>query len=182
MTSDLKDLPAIVVMGVSGSGKTTIGRQLAERLGVVFVDADDLHPESNRQKMAGGTPLTDDDRWPWLDAVARTMTAELSAGRGIVVACSALRRRYRDALRGGTGGAAVFAHLSGSADLLHARMAARPGHFMPPALLASQLETLERLEPDEEGMAFPVEDDPESIAGAIQEWFVSHEKHEKVVV
>ena len=168
--------PAIVVMGVSGSGKTTIGRQLAERLGASFVDADDLHPESNRRKMAGGTPLTDEDRWPWLDAVARTMSTELAAGRGIVVACSALRRRYRDALRAGTGSEVVFAHLTGSADLLHARMAARPGHFMPPALLESQLETLEPLDPDEAGMAFSVEDDPSSIVTAIQNWSASREE------
>ncbi|SEB08545.1 gluconokinase [Leifsonia sp. 21MFCrub1.1] len=175
MTSDVQP-PAVVVMGVSGSGKTTVGRQLAERLGVAFVDADDLHPESNRQKMAGGTPLTDHDRWPWLDAVARTVSACLGSGRGIVVACSALRRSYRDALRAGAGADVVFAHLTGSADLLHARMAARPGHFMPPALLRSQLETLEPLELDEAGMAFPVVEDPASIASGIEDWLASRER------
>ena len=170
MRADSRPQSAIVVMGVSGSGKTTIGRRLAERLGVTFVDADDLHPESNRQKMAGGTPLDDDDRWPWLEAVAQAIRAELDADRGIVVACSALRRRYRDALRAGTGSEVVFAHLAGPSDLLHARMAARPGHFMPPALLASQLETLEPLDPDEAGTVVSIAEDPEVIVAAIRDW------------
>ncbi len=132
-----------VVMGVSGSGKTVVGRALADALGVPFVDGDDLHPPANVARMSAGLPLRDEDRWPWLDEIARVM-----AKGPVIVACSALRRVYRDRIRAGAGDV-IFLHLSGSRELIAGRMAARKGHFMPPALLDSQLATLEPPEPDE---------------------------------
>ena len=138
----------IVVMGVSGSGKSTVGTALAELLGLGFVDADDLHPASNVAKMAAGTPLTDDDRWPWLDVVGERL-AESSTG--LVIACSALRRSYRDAIRDRAPDTR-FVLLTVDHDALQHRLEHRPGHFMPPSLLDSQLATLEPLEPDENGV------------------------------
>lgn len=131
-------------MGVSGSGKTTVGQALAERLGRPFTDGDDLHPESNVRRMAAGIPLTDDDRWPWLDAVGAVL-----AGGAHVVACSALRRAYRDRLRAAAPGIALVL-LDAPRDVLAARLTDRPGHFMPASLLDSQLQTLERPGPGEE--------------------------------
>ncbi|WP_353826648.1 gluconokinase [Agromyces sp. SYSU T0242] len=139
----------LVVMGVSASGKSTVGTRLAERLGVPFVDGDDLHPASNVEKMRAGVPLDDADRAPWLDRVAATLVR--GADSGIVVACSALRRWYRDRIRTSAPGTA-FVHLELSQAALRGRARARVGHFMPPALLASQLATLEPLEADETGM------------------------------
>lgn len=136
----------IVVMGPSGCGKSTVGRALAERMGATFVDADDLHPLTNVDKMAAGIPLDDADRMPWLGVVGTTLAAH---GR-IVVACSALRRAYRDAIRAEAPDA-FFAELRVDRDELERRMRERPGHFMPAALLDSQLETLEPVEPDERG-------------------------------
>lgn len=131
-------------MGVSGCGKSTVGAALADRLGVPYVDGDDLHPPPNIAKMQGGQPLTDADRWPWLDAVARVLVRP-----PVVVGCSALRRVYRDRLRAGAGGPVRFVHLAGDRAVLAARMAGRTGHFMPAALLDSQLATLEPPGPDE---------------------------------
>lgn len=139
--------PRIVVMGVSGSGKTTVGAVLAGALGVPFVDADDLHPVSNVEKMAAGIPLTDDDRVPWLDAVGRALGAE----RGIVVACSALKRAYRDQIRVHAP-EARFALLNVHREKLVDRIAHRADHFMPGSLLESQLTTLEPLGGDEGGI------------------------------
>jgi carbohydrate kinase (thermoresistant glucokinase family) len=136
-------------MGVSASGKSTVGAALADALGVPFVDADDLHSEANRLKMAAGTPLTDEDRWPWLDAVSERFRE--SEPTGVVIACSALRRVYRDRIRRAAP-EVVFVELDGSRELLAARAAARTDHFMPPALLDSQLATLEPLEGDERGI------------------------------
>lgn len=129
----------IVVMGVAGSGKSAVGAGLARALGMGFRDADDLHPAGNVAKMAAGTPLTDADRWPWLDLVA----ADLAAHPPLVMACSALRRVYRDRIRAGAGGEVLFLHLDGPCEMIAARMAARKHHFMPPALLDSQMATLE---------------------------------------
>ncbi len=145
--------PRVVVMGVSGSGKTTVGTALAERLDILFSDADDLHPLSNISKMAAGEALTDDDRMPWLALVGAELAA---AGEpGLVVACSALKRRYRDAILAAAPGV-TFVYLQQSAPLLRSRVAQRKGHFMPPALLASQLATLEPLSLDEPGMTIDV--------------------------
>lgn len=166
---------AIVVMGVSGAGKTTVGKALAERLRVPFIDADDLHPQANRDKMAGGTPLTDDDRWPWLAVVGAAVARELRTGHGVVVACSALRRTYRDAIRSTADGPVTFIQLDGTAELLGERIGARTDHFMPPGLLTSQLQTLEALEPDEPGSAFSVQDAPDVLAARIHDWITTRE-------
>ena len=135
----------IVIMGVSGCGKSTVGAGLAEALHIPYRDGDDLHPAANVEKMRAGIPLTDDDRWPWLDRVAATLHAEAP----VIVGCSALRRAYRDRIRAGAGGPVQFIHLTGSRDVIAARMAARKGHYMPPSLLDSQFATLEPPEPDE---------------------------------
>lgn len=133
----------LVVMGVSGCGKSTLGAALAARLGAGFVDADPLHPAANLAKMAAGEPLTDADRWPWLDAVA----AVLRDRAPVVVACSALRRAYRDRLRAARG--VRFVHLAAPREVILARMTTRQDHFMPASLLASQYDTLEPPGPDE---------------------------------
>jgi gluconokinase len=164
---------AVVVMGVSGSGKTTIGRLLAEGFGAAFVDADDLHPVANRAKMSASVPLTDDDRWPWLESVGRAIHAETRAGGSIVVACSALKRAYRDRIAAAAEGV-NFIHLTGPSGTIAARMQERPGHFMPPALLTSQLETLEPLQPDEPGAAFENTGDARDVVARIHDLLVDH--------
>ena len=138
-------------MGVSGSGKTVTGSRLAAALGRPFIDADDLHPPANKQKMAQGIPLTDDDRWGWLDTVGE----RLNGGERVVVACSALKRAYRDRLRAAAPDA-VFVHLHGSRGLLAERMGHRVHEFMPVTLLDSQLATLQPLQPDERGVVVDV--------------------------
>lgn len=143
----------VVVMGVSGTGKTTIGRLLAARLGIPYAEGDDFHPPANIGKMTAGTPLTDEDRRPWLDAVGEW--AHGRAGLGGVVSCSALKRAYRDRLRAAAPGV-VFVHLTGDRALIEDRMAHRQGHFMPAALLDSQFATLQPLEADEAGVAVDV--------------------------
>jgi carbohydrate kinase (thermoresistant glucokinase family) len=141
---------------VAGTGKSTIARSLAERLGWPFGEGDDLHPAANVAKMAAGIPLDDADRWPWLDAIAAWTAEQAAAGNSTIVTCSALRRTYRDRLRVAAPGT-VFVHLVGSPDLLAERMTARKDHFMPASLLQSQLETLEPLEADEPGFTVDVE-------------------------
>lgn len=136
---------AVVVMGVSGCGKSTVGKRLAAELGWEFLDADDYHPPANVAKMARGEPLTDADRAPWLTALAGALAARLAEGRGVVLACSALKRAYRDRLR--EAGAGVrFVYLRCDRELIHQRVAARGSHFFPAALVESQFATLE--EPD----------------------------------
>ncbi|SMD13958.1 gluconokinase [Rhizobium sp. RU36D] len=134
---------AIIVMGVSGCGKSSVGALLAERLSLPFIEGDVLHPESNVKKMAEGTPLTDEDRWPWLDIIGQELSAALSRGEGIIISCSALKKIYRDHLRKAAGGRLSFVFLEGTPELLAERMGARKGHFMPTSLLTSQLATLE---------------------------------------
>jgi gluconokinase len=136
-------------MGVSGSGKTTVGEALAARLAMPFVEADALHPQVNRDKMTAGTPLTDEDRWPWLDIVGERIEQVRREGHGVVATCSALKRVYRDRLRAKVTGPLLFVLLDSPQEVLAARMANRKGHFMPPALLTSQLATLEKPTPDE---------------------------------
>lgn len=162
MTAAPGQLPVIVVMGVSGSGKSTVGGLLAERLGVPYAEADDFHPAANIAKMAAGDPLDDADRAPWLDAIAAW-----SAGRGDrggVVSCSALRHVYRERLRTRAPGL-FFLHLDGTPELIAGRLATRAGHFMPPALLRSQFEALEPLRAGEAGAVVSVDGDPEQIVG-----------------
>ncbi|NGO13618.1 gluconokinase [Streptomyces sp. HC44] len=151
----------VVIMGVAGTGKTTIGPLLADRLGVPYAEGDDFHPEANIAKMSAGTPLTDEDRRPWLDAIGRW--AHGRAGLGGVVSCSALKRSYRDRLRASAPGV-VFVHLTGDRKLIEDRMAHRQGHFMPTALLDSQFATLQPLQSDEAGVAVNVAGSPEEIA------------------
>jgi len=148
--------PLIVVMGVAGSGKTTIASGLAEKLGVPFVEGDSLHPAANVKKMAGGVPLTDEDRWPWLEAIGERMEVERVTGHGVVVSCSALRHVYRDCLRKKVHGTVHFILLDGSRELITDRMKQRKGHFMPPALLDSQFATLEKPTPDEHAVVLDI--------------------------
>ena len=135
----------IVVMGVSGCGKSSVGAALSQALGIPYRDGDDLHPAVNVAKMRAGEALTDADRWPWLDRVAQ----DLARLAPVIVGCSALRRAYRDRIRAGAGGPVLFVHLAGSREVIAARMAARSGHFMPASLLDSQFATLEPPGPDE---------------------------------
>jgi gluconokinase len=151
---------SIVVMGVSGSGKSTVGAALAQRLGVPFADADDFHPPANIAKMKAGIPLDDDDRYPWLEAIGGWLADH--CGTGGVMSCSALKRKYRDQLRRHCPQTEMV-HLSGSLEVIAARQASRPGHFMPASLMASQFATLQPLEPDERGVTLDVSHDIDSI-------------------
>ncbi len=148
-------------MGVSGSGKSTVGVALAHRLGVPCADADSFHPAANVAKMAAGTPLDDDDRHPWLDAVGQWLVDHDDG----VMSCSALKRRYRDQLRSYRADI-VFLHLTGSPELIGSRQADRPGHFMPSSLEMSQFDALEPLDPDERGMAIDVGQSVDTIIEA----------------
>ena len=140
--------PAIVVMGVSGCGKSSVAAGLAEALGADLIDGDDLHSAESVAKMRAGIPLTDADRWPWLDRIGARLTKATQGERGLVIACSALKRVYRDRLRAAAPGLR-FVFLDGSAELIAERLARRAGHYMPAGLLASQLQTLERPQADE---------------------------------
>lgn len=153
----------VVVMGVCGSGKTSVGRLIAQRMDWVFIEGDDLHPKTNRRKMAAGIPLTDEDRWPWLDRIAAEMRRRDGEGGSMVVACSALRQVYRDRLRG-SGADVRFLHLVGDAALLRARMEQREGHFMPVGLLESQLATLEPAGVGEAVHDLDIAEDVETLA------------------
>ncbi|MBO8193122.1 gluconokinase [Streptomyces oryzae] len=152
-------------MGVSGSGKSTVGEWLAQALGLPFADADDFHPERNIEKMSAGIPLDDADRAPWLDAMAEWLVRH--ADEGAVLVCSALRHRYRDRLRRASS-RLFFVHLDGSYELIAARLAGREGHFMPPSLLRSQFEVLEPLGPDERGVTVSVAGAPHETRAAVR--------------
>ena len=141
-------------MGVAGSGKTTVAALLAGRLGASFAEGDDFHPAENVAKMSAGTPLTDEDRWPWLRSIRDWLATERAAHHAAVVPCSALKRTYRDLLR--EAGPVHFVHLTGTRELLTERIQGRAGHFMKPEMLDSQLATLEPLGPDEPGFAVDV--------------------------
>lgn len=155
----------VVVMGVSGTGKSTVGRALARGAGWPFVEGDDLHPPANIAKMEAGEPLTDEDRAPWLDEVNARAREHAAADRSCVLTCSALRRLYRDRLRDGVE-QMFFVHLAGSFEVLEPRMQARERHFMPTGLLHSQFDTLEELEPDEDGVRVDVAGSVEEVVAA----------------
>jgi gluconokinase len=153
----------VVVMGVSGCGKTTVAQRISEMTGFVFAEADEFHSAANVAKMAAGTPLSDDDRWPWLRALAEWMSERAASGASTVIACSALRRGYRDVLR--TGPPSVdFVHLDGATEIIRARLATRLGHYMPASLLDSQIATLEPLGPDERGVVLDLAHTPRTLA------------------
>ncbi len=163
--SDAARPDLIVVMGVAGSGKTTVAALLAGRLGAAFAEGDDFHSPANVEKMSAGTPLTDDDRWPWLRSIRDWLAARAAAGESAVVPCSALRRAYRDVLR--EAGPVRFVHLTGSHELLTERIQGRAGHFMKPEMLVSQLATLEPLADDEDGFAVDVAARPAALVDEI---------------
>jgi len=153
-------------MGVSGAGKSVVARALVGRLGWSTAEGDDFHPRANVERMRAAVPLTDEDRRPWLDAIAAWIGGEEVAGRDAIVTCSALRRSYRDRLRSGHP-SVRFAHLVVSRDRLAARVAARTDHFMPPSLLDSQIASLEPLGADEPGGTFDADAAPDVTAGRI---------------
>jgi gluconokinase len=157
----------VVVMGVSSSGKTTVGRSIARRLHAPFLDGDDYHPPANVETMRAGIPLEDADRWPWLESLAKAL-AEAAARKGTAVgACSALKRSYREAIVAAAGEPVTFVFLEGSPEVIGERMARRSHDYMPPSLLASQFATLERPEPDENAMTVPVTDSVDRITGTV---------------
>jgi carbohydrate kinase (thermoresistant glucokinase family) len=158
--------PCIVVMGVSGCGKSTVGRQLAEGLGLRFIEGDALHPPRNVALMAAGTPLTDTDRHDWLQTIATLLADAAAMGQGVVVSCSALKRRYRDQLRQGAPDL-VFVHLHGPAALLASRLQSRTGHYMPATLLQSQLDTLEPPDAGEAALRFDITQPAEAIVAEL---------------
>ncbi|CAL9350065.1 gluconokinase [Streptomyces sp. enrichment culture] len=153
--------PLVVVMGVSGSGKTTVGQLLARHLGVPYAEGDDFHPASNVAKLRAGHPLDDEDRRPWLEEVARWLADHADSGG--VVTCSALKRRYRARLASAAS-RVFFLHLDGSPELIAARITARRGHFMPPELLRTQFADFEALGEDEAGAAVPIDGTPQETA------------------
>ncbi|OBB14559.1 gluconate kinase [Mycolicibacterium setense] len=151
--------PPVVVMGVSGSGKSTVGAALAQRMRVPFADGDDFHPAANIAKMSAGHALDDEDRHPWLESIGEWLVDHHDGG---VMSCSALKRKYRDQLRRHCPDV-VFLYLSGSPEVIRRRQASRPGHFMPAALLDSQFATLEPLGPDESGIVIDVDQSIDAI-------------------
>lgn len=151
----------VVVMGVSGCGKTTVAEAIRDRLGFTMVEGDSLHSAENVAKMHAGIPLTDEDRWPWLKTINQWMRDEDAAGRSTVISCSALKRAYRDALRKDV--PVFFVHMVGSQELIAGRMAKRKNHYMPPSLLPSQFADLEDLEADEPGMTVPIDGTSEEM-------------------
>ncbi|MCR8669817.1 gluconokinase [Agrococcus sp. HG114] len=158
--------PSMVIMGVQGSGKTTIGQALADRLNIRFIDGDDLHPVANKEKMRAGTPLTDEDRVPWLKTIGETIAAGRAEGRITIVACSALKRWYRELLRSSEPDL-VFVHLVGEKGLIADRLAHRDHEYMPTTLLDSQVDTLEPLAEWEHGIAISIDQTPAAIVDEV---------------
>jgi carbohydrate kinase (thermoresistant glucokinase family) len=165
--------PRVVVMGVSGCGKSTVGRLLADLLHVHYVEGDELHPPENVARMAAGIPLTDADRHGWLQSVGDQLGNATAQARGVVAGCSALKRRYRDQLRRAAPDLR-FVHLHGDVALLRERLAARRGHYMPPSLLQSQLDTLEPPTPDEQALSLDIAKPPEQLAADAARWLRDH--------
>ncbi len=163
--------PLVVVMGVSGCGKSTVGRLIAKRLACEFLEGDDLHPPRNLERMAAGIALTDLDRRDWLKAIAEQLADAHAARYGLIVSCSALKRSYRNQLRTASNDLA-FVHVHGSVEVLEARMRSRTGHFMPPSLLASQLQTLEPPGADERCLTLDAALPAEQIAEQARVWLI----------
>jgi carbohydrate kinase (thermoresistant glucokinase family) len=161
----INGLAAIVLMGVSGSGKSTIGKIIAAQLECPFRDADSFHPKANIEKMSRGEPLTDADRWPWLQAIAAYIAEHRAAGTLCVVTCSALKRAYRDIVTSKQRRDVRLVYLKGDFNLIAARLKARKGHFMPPALLQSQFDALEEPAADEHAITVSIDAAPDDIAG-----------------
>jgi gluconokinase len=155
----------VVVMGVSGSGKTTVAKGISSLTGLSFAEADEFHSELNVAMMRAGVPLDDADRWPWLRDLAAWMAARSAEGVSTVLACSALKRSYRDVLRQGPPGV-DFVHLDGPVKVIRERMSRRAGHYMPASLLDSQIATLEPLQPDESGLVLDVSLSPDELVSA----------------
>src|SRR4051794_8430003 len=153
-------------MGVAGSGKTTIGEKLAQRLGWPYEDGDRFHPKANVEKMSAGHPLTDDDRWPWLQAIADEIDLVCERGEHVVIGCSALKRAYRDVLVHGRDDVKIV-YLEGSEALIAQRLKARKGHFMPPALLESQFDALQPPGADEHPVTVSIDASVEAVVGDI---------------
>ncbi|MCA1955711.1 gluconokinase [Zymomonas sp.] len=161
----------IVVMGVSGCGKSTVGADLAKHLHCDFQDADDFHPQANKDKMSNGIPLTDEDRWPWLHAIRDYMDKEKAAGHDVVFACSALKKVYRDLLNDKHD--VHFVYLKGSEELISDRLAHRSSHFFNPKLLHSQFETLEEPTADEGVFVVDIRNDPDTIVDIVKKEMTS---------
>jgi carbohydrate kinase (thermoresistant glucokinase family) len=157
---------AIITFGVSGSGKTTVAEVLAKRLGWSFVDGDAFHPVANVEKMRSGTPLTDEDRWPWLKAIAAEIARRRTAKDRVVIACSALKRAYRDILVDGHPDV-LLVHMKGSRELIMSRLAPRQGHYFPASLLDSQLATLEEPDASENALNILIDKDVDAIVDEI---------------
>ena len=155
-------MTSLVIMGVSGSGKSTIAEGVAQRKGWTMLEGDTFHPAANVEKMSHGIPLVDEDRWPWLRAIAAEMETRRAGGESIIVTCSALKRSYRDILHGNRPDV-LLAYLRGSKELISRRLAARTGHFMPAALLESQFATLEEPGPDENPIVVSIDQPPDAI-------------------
>ncbi len=158
---------ALVVMGVSGAGKSTVGKLIATRLDCPFRDADSFHPPANIEKMSRGEPLTDEDRWPWLQAIAGWIDEHRKASTTCVVTCSALKRAYRDIVTAKQSADVRLVYLKGDFALIAARLKARKGHFMPPELLKSQFDALEEPAADENAIVVTIEETPDEIAGDV---------------
>lgn len=167
---------AISVMGVSGSGKSTLGALLARQLGCAFLEGDSFHSAQNVEKMRHGTPLTDADRWPWLDHLGAAMHEEVDRQGLVVAACSALRRAYRERLAASSHQPMVFILLNTTAAELTRRLENRPGHYMPPSLLSSQLATLEVPEADEKALILDANTAPDDLSRQVMAWLTSCQK------
>jgi gluconokinase len=164
VTARAESSPVLVLMGVSGAGKSSVAALLAGRLGWPFAEGDDMHPQANIDKMAAGHPLHDEDRWPWLERVAAWIAEHVAAGQGGIITCSALKRRYRDVL---AGPGVLFVYLTSSKEQIAERLIARHGHFMPAALLDSQFADLEPPGPDENALTIEVTGTAQQTAAEI---------------
>ena len=169
MAGRVAGIAAIVVMGVSGAGKSTVGKLIAARLDCPFRDADSFHPRANIEKMRRGEPLTDEDRWPWLQAIAAWIAEHRAAGTTCVVTCSALKRVYRDIVTNKQSSDVRLVYLKGGFDLIESRLKARKGHFMPPGLLRSQFDALEEPGADERAITVAIDATPDEIADSAME-------------